>query len=59
MLFKKLIIQKNGTSSGVYEVEDGHSEDGESLGKIIKWNNAVNLVGLIFDNTTALLVQIF
>uniref|UniRef100_A0A915M166 Uncharacterized protein n=1 Tax=Meloidogyne javanica TaxID=6303 RepID=A0A915M166_MELJA len=39
-----LFYKKNGTSTGVFEVEDGHKDNGESLGRIITWNNGTSLV---------------
>ncbi|KAI1729108.1 CD36 family domain-containing protein [Ditylenchus destructor] len=35
-----LFFQKNGTSSGVFEVQNGEMDGGESMGKIISWNGA-------------------
>ncbi|CAD5217815.1 unnamed protein product [Bursaphelenchus okinawaensis] len=34
-----LLYGTNNTATGIYEVADGYSDDGESLGKVITWNS--------------------
>ena len=52
-----LFYKKNGSSSGIYEVEDGHKDDGESLGKIISWNNASRLPEYWWESPQAIRIN--
>jgi hypothetical protein len=48
------MLQKNTTSSGVFQIKNGEEDDGESLGRIISWNNMTKLPEHWWDNGRAL-----
>ncbi|KAL7078903.1 hypothetical protein ACQ4LE_002620 [Meloidogyne hapla] len=52
-----LFYKKNGSSTGVFEVEDGHKDNGESLGKIITWNNSTSLPESWWESAQALRID--
>uniref|UniRef100_A0A914HZ82 Uncharacterized protein n=1 Tax=Globodera rostochiensis TaxID=31243 RepID=A0A914HZ82_GLORO len=52
-----LFFKKNGTSNGVFEVEDGSTENSESLGRIVSWNGEKNLPDYWWEGAQALQIN--
>lgn len=50
-------IQKNGSANGVYEVEDGSTENAESLGRILSWNDASTLPEYWWEGVQARMIN--
>ncbi|KAL3074193.1 hypothetical protein niasHS_015023 [Heterodera schachtii] len=52
-----LFYKKNGTANGVFVVEDGHTENSESLGRILSWKGSKSLPDYWWEGDQALQIN--